>query len=232
MGMSFRRKFLTATLVAMTMWHAQPASAQSPWLRTPYQSWSRKDAEKVLNDSPWVRIGSRGTANTRLPTGTYYLGDVTVRLLSAAPVRQAIARLRRLSPARDRMGAAERAAFDAATAAVLDCPRCKDYYIVTLEPSNPRLAARPLGTLQKYITLADERGAARELAQAELPRAPGGQVILYFRRRGAGGEPLFTAASKRVVFSIDAGVYGSNSGYATRFEFDVSKMILNGEVAF
>jgi len=79
------------------------------WDKKPYTEWTEKDAQKLLNDSPWARTqsfdspmelykgpqtGRQGTstATTARPPDAIRL-FFRVRFLSAKPVRQALSRM-------------------------------------------------------------------------------------------------------------------------------------------
>jgi hypothetical protein len=152
--------------------------------RKPFQQWSRKDAEKVLEDSPWapkqeVRIRyaekARRIAGGAVPTeATGGLTDTPstkaemsgaeapvdfqfmMRLRSALIVRQALVRLKQLDANYDQMGKEDRAAFDAKFKGLLDCPACEQNYVLTLRSkSKERPGADAVFTTFKGGRLAD-----------------------------------------------------------------------------
>src|SRR5262249_52841287 len=79
------------------------------WEKKPYAEWSEKDAQKVLNDSPWGKTqvfstpgemfrsptsGRQGNATRTEPNPAQALHlNFRVRFLSARPIRQAYSRL-------------------------------------------------------------------------------------------------------------------------------------------
>src|SRR5215471_2763888 len=87
-------------------------TASAQWEKKPYTDWSEKDAQKVLNDSPWGKTqvfstpgemfrsptsGRQGTATRTEPNPAQALHlSLHVRLLSARPRRQAYSLLGRL----------------------------------------------------------------------------------------------------------------------------------------
>src|SRR5262245_4951281 len=90
-------------------------AVQAQWEKKPYAQWSEKEAQKVLNDSPWAktqvfsspyemfrspvgnapqpgRQGRAGDPTAGTPAQSIHI-NFRVRLLSARPIRQAFSRL-------------------------------------------------------------------------------------------------------------------------------------------
>lgn len=136
----------------------------SQWSQKPFQQWSRKEAEELLQSSPWapkqeVRIKyeslARRIAGGTVPSETNgALMDTTsnnaqmggaeapvdfqfrLRLRSAAVVRQALVRLKQLDAGYDEMEDKDRANFDAKFKGLLECPACEQNYVLTLTSSS------------------------------------------------------------------------------------------------
>ena len=149
----------------------------------PFQEWSKKEAEQVLEDSPWAakqEVRLRFAGQTRRVAGgtvpldttgglidstsnTAELGGAeapvdfqfTLRLRSALIVRQAVVRLKQLEN-NSAMGEKDRAAFDAKLKGLLECPACEQNYVLTLSAkSKERPGADPIFTTFKGGRLAD-----------------------------------------------------------------------------
>ena len=145
-------------IFAMAVGLSWQASAQDE--QKPFEQWTKQEAEKVLNDSPWaieqeVRIRYAGTmtavaggptaaqangALLRSGANTASLGGArapvdfvfTLRLRSALPVRKALARLKQLEAKNDKTGKKESADLDKVVKGLLECPACTDNYVLTL----------------------------------------------------------------------------------------------------
>jgi len=105
-------------------------SAQKTWEK-PFEKWSREDAIKILNTSPWVQtyqstealaaIGSQNSSQTNADMKITSTGAVSskyqvagrvnlavpavfIRLHSALPVRQALVRLQQIEAGYDKNG--------------------------------------------------------------------------------------------------------------------------------
>jgi hypothetical protein len=223
---------LTASVVATTTGSAQ----KDEWQSKPYQQWTKKDVQQVLGDSPWaqtqVRSGpmvSFGGGGTMTPTPDKVY---TIRLRSALPVRQALLRLRQLNEKYDEMSDKKKAEFDEKNKILVECPACADNYAISLIPPGSGDARFVTAEKMKlYVQLADERGRRRELVYLAPTKTTGQEIVFFFPRLDAKGEPLLTPSSKKLIFSIDTSVLGLDATIRL-FEFDVSKMIANGAVVF
>ena len=231
--------WLMATLIVFSLCLDTPSSAQKSWQQTPYQQWTATDVEKVLSDSPWVQtLQKGGMASLPFPgiggrsMGARSLGGVTVLLRSGLPVRQAIVRMRQLKANYDSMSADEKAAFDERTKVVLVCPGCKNNHIVSLYPPPQRLRELSLDTLKGYVQLKNDRGDTRQLVHIELPKTQADEAILFFSRLNEKGEPFLTPSSKKFSISFDPEVFRNDAIGTVRFEFDVSKLVIDGQVSF
>ncbi|HEV2828177.1 MAG TPA: hypothetical protein VGW76_11305 [Pyrinomonadaceae bacterium] len=148
------RIFVQPAIALILTGGALLVSAQTYGIDSSYDRWSRAQAEKVLNDSPWVsnqevRIKREGQAqrvagappsmikdetNSVASGGTDFPIDFifTLRLRSAMPIREALVRLKQLDAKYDAMDEKQKAAFDAKVKGLLDCPACENNYVITL----------------------------------------------------------------------------------------------------
>ena len=158
-------------------------AAQDDWSKKPFNKWTKAEAEKVLNDSPWarpqavkIRVGSKSRRVAGAPLTTDESGSpaimsadlggaeapvdftFTLRLRSSRRVREALVRLKQLEANYDKMSAAQQAEFDAQPKikGLLDCPACADNYVLTLSAkSGEAPGADPVFTTFKGARLAD-----------------------------------------------------------------------------
>lgn len=235
--MRINRTMLRAALAfAASVVVAATGSAQKDeWQSKPFQQWTKKDVQQVLGDSPWAQTQARsgpmvnfgGGTMTPTPDKIY-----TIRLRSALPVRQGLLRLRQLNEKYDEMSDKKKAEFDEKNKVLVECPACADNYAVSLIP--PGSADARFVTAEKmklYVKLTDDRGRRRELVYLAPTKTTGQELVFFFPRLDDKGEPLLTPSSKKLIFSIDTSVIGLDATIRL-FEFDVSKMIVNGAVVF
>ncbi|HEX8162718.1 MAG TPA: hypothetical protein VF538_12675 [Pyrinomonadaceae bacterium] len=218
---------LAVSLIAAA---AAGSAQKDEWQGKPYQQWTKKEAQQVLDDSPWAQTQVRSGPmidGSRTPDKIY-----TLRLRSALPVRQALLRMRQLNGKYDEMSDKKKAEFDEKSKALVECPACADNYVLSLfSPAQAEVTRLTLEKVKLYVRLMDERGRQRELVHFVPAKAPGDEIVFFFSKFDEKGEPLLTPASKSLVFTIDTSVLSMDT-VIRRFEFDVSKMIRNGQVAF
>lgn len=255
-----------AALLAFAFFAAS-SRAQGGWASKPFEEWTKADAERVLNDSPWVKkqtIKLRPPAQrTRVAGGpnpvldgvpipvqtegnTAALGGArapvdytfTLRLRSALPVRQALARLMQLDKQAAKLGDKERKTHEARVKGTLECPACADNYVLALSsrsqesPNDDPVYALFNGaqpeTFKRYVYLADERGERRALVHLVPPRAPGEEATLFFPRLDESGRPLLTPDSKKLVFNLT----NNEVSLVANFTLDVAGLVSGGKVLF
>ena len=215
------------------------APAQNIWEK-PFTQWTKSDVEKILTNSPWAKTEEERWGGVGMSPFSY---KVIVRLRSALPVRQALVRLNQLNAKYDKMSEAEKAAFDAKTKGLLECPACANNYVISMNspitrgPGDDRvgrLKDESLSSLKQYVYIANEKGERRELVHFVPPKVLGDEAVFFFPRLDDKGRPLLTLDSKKLIFYIEPRVFERNKGVFIfeKIEFDVSKLLLNGEVAF
>lgn len=217
--------------------------AQQGWQTKPYQQWTKEDIIKIASDSPWAQVQqARPATGEYVPTD--YLPSVTIRLRSALPIRQALLRLKQLEAKYDKMNASDRSVFDAKLKGLLECPACAEHYVVTLGPPvSSHQMKNGLGTLvnadfsllQKRVYLMNDLGERRELIQFVAPKHDEDEATFFFPRFVEKGRLLLLPGSKKLYFIFEA--TNLRSGFELdsipeRFEFDVSKLLVNGKIEF
>jgi hypothetical protein len=230
-----RTILLAALALAASVIAATGSAQKDDWQSKPYQQWTMKDVQQVLGNSPWAQTQARsgpmvdfgGGTMTPTPDKVY-----AVRLRSALPVRQALLRFRQLNEKYDAMSDKKKAEFDEKNKTLVECPACADNYVVSLlSPMTTTTTPLQPETMKLYVRLMDDRGRQRTLVHLIPPKSVGQELIFFFPRLDEKGEPLLTPSSKKLIFTIDTSAIGLDA-VIRRFEFDVSKMIVNGAVAF
>ena len=260
-------RLTAALLVALAGGGGAAVLAQSNWSKKPFEQWSKKDAEEVLNRSPWaasqevkIKYAAQSQAVAGAPNASFEgtggrvateentasLGGAnapidftfTLRLRSALPVRQALVRLRQIEAKDGRGGDKDRAAFDARTKGLLECPACADNYVLTLSSRSKNAPGADavfqlfkggrLDDLKRYVTLSNERGERRALVHYVAPKVPGDEATFFFPRLDERGAPLFTPENKRLILNLT----NNEVNAITNFTVDVSRLVVNGKVEF
>lgn len=241
--MSPRTKIIAATLLLGSVFAAtlnRAAHVQFPG--KPFEQWTAKEAEKILSDSPWAQtqvvLGAAGRLDPVTETADTMF---TVRLRSALPVRQALARLNQLRGGYDQKNASERAALDARNKEILECSECLDDYAVSITPgpgsrrdlpaflSSGRTASE---LIKQNVVLENDKHETRELTKFVQPKFAAGEAIFFFRRLDSRGKSLIDPGSRFVIISFDPRIFDWKKPTATKFKFDVARLIVDGKVAF
>jgi len=235
------RLFLTL-LVLSASFALVPKSALAQFGGKPYQQWSAREAESLLANSPWAQTQVALVSIGRLDPLTETVDTaVTVRLRSALPVRQALARVNQLKDKYDRKTANERAAIDTRNKDLLECAECAEYYMVSITPGPGSRHDLPtflsstrtsFELVRQNVVLENEKHETRELAKFIGPKFPAGEAIFFFPRLDAKGNPLIGPASRTVIISFDPRVFDWKKSTATKFKFDVVRIVIDGKVAF
>jgi hypothetical protein len=226
-------------------------------LEKPYHQWTREEARKIANEKPFAdqyqAAGGGGAVqfDTRL-SGTdrgssarnLQLAPVFIRLHSSLPVRQAVVRLQAIEAGYDKMGDEDKKKFDESTAKFLDCPICKNYYVITMMKSkNSQMGAVDDGLFQSMkmedfkgrMHLINDKGERRELEQFTPAKGAGDSSVFFFKRLDDKGNPFVTAENTlfKVVFDSELRQTGQYAGLLPpAFEFKVAKITVDGKVAF
>ena len=258
-------KFVHFFLIALVLGIVSPAMGQK-YLQKPFTEWTVDEVKKILNEAPWadqyqserglaastMQQSAREAADNNISgsnRGNLGRGDipapVIIQLYSALPVRQAQVRAWQLGAKYDKMNPEEKAKFDASKANTLNCPLCKDYYIVKLTKMKDSSGAVDDGifqtmTLENFkgkVWLGSDKGERLELFQFTPPKGAGEPAVFFFKRNREDGSPFFTPTDKEIKFLFANELRASSSNayfylIPASFSFKVSKMIVDGNLAF
>ena len=218
-----------------------PLLAAKFWENKPYEQWSKKEAIKVLEDSPWGKVQKVRSSNSP-PPGTAFPGPDTapkqkgggdretspfnrrrlfnIRFQSAKPVRMALARLSLLSRRRDHRQARE---------LVQRRPFGDQYIVVAVSGSKGENHRRELDQANlrqlgahTHLTLKTS-GRRRKLERYLPPREAGGTEALFLFPRAREGKDQVTLKEKEIRFV-------SQLGWRTRLDrkFKLKDMVFDG----
>ena len=211
--------------------------------KKPYTEWTEKEAEKLLDKSPWaqtqVSTSTAGTFSTGPgttatsggpPAGGIDQISYHIRFLSAKPVRQAISRimeLRQKGAMNDQL-AAQLKAF-----ANQEFP---DYVVVTvtvegseskgrLQSATAMLNSRTTATLKNntYLIVKDQRIFLEEYQ----PPRPDGLGARFIFPRIVDGKPIITPENDEVRFISEL-----TRAFKLNMRYKVSDMMFGGKLEY
>ncbi|HEX8288063.1 MAG TPA: hypothetical protein VF556_08710 [Pyrinomonadaceae bacterium] len=170
---------------------------------------------------------------------------VVIRLHSALPVRQALVRIRQIESGYDKMDEKQRADFDKSSRGFLDCAICKNFYVITLTKfidssgqyvDEGIFQRMEFEQLKNNVWLVNEKGERRNLIQFNPPKTAADMAVFYFARVDDKGISFLTPESKKFEFVFNNGFLDSRNPYTPmlprRFEFNVTKLIVDGNLLF
>jgi hypothetical protein len=189
------------------------------------------------------RIGSGPQFRTSRTLGP---APVVIRLQSSLPLRQAIVRLQEIQAGYDKMSEDDRKKFDGKVAEMLNCKICTNYYVVTMfKFKNSGMGVVDHGLFQDVkpedmkgkVWLENDKGERRDVEQFTPANGAGDLAVFFFRRFDESGKLLVTPENKsfKIAFSTDlrnSRTIQDGGLVPSAFEFKVSKMIVNEQVAF
>jgi hypothetical protein len=237
------------------------AWGQEAWTKKPFMEWSRSEAEKIMNDSPWasqqevrlrfdkeaqkaagsysgVSAASAAQSQTEVSRDLPVDFVFTLRLRSAVPLRQALVRLRQLQTDIEKMSPKELAAFDAQTKGLLECPACAANYVVTLSSKSKNSpGADAVFAAFKGGRLAD----LQRYVYIANERGDRRALVYFVPPKVPGDEATFFFPRLDEKGSPLLGpenkellvnLTDNQANSITNFKLDVSKLIVNGKVEF
>jgi len=223
-------KDINRVFAAMALGTVCSLIAWAQWEKKPYAEWSEKEAQKLLNDSPWSQTQvfsdtSQMFGNESLSSGASRVANVfhvnfRIRFFSAKPVRQAISRVMELKQKgvlNEQLGAQLRAL------AAADFP---DYVVITVlcDSDQPNMRLQEASALLNNRTTADLKnntfleikdGRRVFLQEYQPPRNDGLGARFIFPRL-VDGKPYIATESGEIHFVSDLSQAGSPSGGVSR----------------
>lgn len=178
---------------------SQTTFSQKVWEK-PWTKWDKDDVLKILSNSPWaynytdidIAYQTNNLGNSTIAPVLHVVApQIVVRLYSAQTIQRALLRSYQINQNYDAMTSEQKAKFDETTKGFLECPNCKNYYIVILmQPSGKnarnlvgnRFKDDKLENLKGKVYLTNEKDEKRELAQFAAPKSDDGSAVFYFER--------------------------------------------------
>lgn len=204
--------------------------SQAKWESVPVDKWETKHVENILNDSAWVK-----TEKVQHSTGNASDGKMTarVRLRSALPIRLALLRKQQLEKGYDKMSEQEKGEFDKKNSALLGCPACRDYYVITIISKDSLLDKDFVDKNKKLIYLENDRGERRELVNF-LPQSglDQSEQIFFFQRKDEKGELLLAPENKSFTLNLNFKVEDPKGFPVKKVKFSVPEITRDGIVLF
>ncbi len=162
----------------------------------------------------------------------------TLRLRSSMAIRLALIRRDQLETDLKKLTDKEFENYKARQKGLYECVGCVDNYVLTLSSASREnknydavytsFSRALFDQIKQYIYLQNEKGEKRELVNFVPPKAPGDEVVFFFRRNDDKGNPLFTKNSKQIIFNTT----NNQVSTATNFKIAVQPIKIGDKVDF
>lgn len=235
----------TSVFTIVALFLILPLSTSAQWQKKPYTEWSEREAQKVLNDSPWGRtqafsspvtlfrdMPNRGPAaeagRSGPPNATHI--NFRIRFLSARPIRQAISRMLEIKQKEmtDEL-AAHLKSFMAG--------EFVEYIVITVscdaqdaganvQEAQSLLYTRGTANLKNNTFLEIKGGKRLFLQEFQPPRQDGVGARFIFPRL-VDGNPFITPESEEIRFFTEL-----SSNYRLDRRYKVKDMMFEGKLEY
>jgi len=243
--MKLKTRVFVLSLPVPLLLLALAASAQ--WEKKPYAEWSEKDAQKVLNDSPWGKsqvfstpgemfrsptTGRQGTATRTEPNPAQALHlNFRMRFLSARPIRQAYSRLVEL---RQKSGMNEQAA---AQLKQFVSGEFLEYVIIAVTCDSQEAGANTQQAMSllntrgtadlKNNTFLETKGGHRVFLQEFQPPHQDGIGARFIFPRLVDGKPFITPEAEEIHFVSEL-----SGNYRLDRRYKIKDMMFDGKLEY
>ena len=230
---------VAAAVLVLATWHSRAAgSAETSALLKPYSAWTLSDAVGILTNSPWARketftrviggIGSGVSGEKEIYT-TFF-----VRILSAAPVREAYARVRQIQAGYSELDEAERRVLDDALNPGLDLDVGRWIVVALAYRSNDpnvelqirrSLEVQTTQTMRLRAYLSTQR-TPQVPSAAYFPASEEAVGAKFVFPRFIEGQPVVSPEDGAVIFELDLPGFDPD----IRVRFPLAPMVVRGEL--
>jgi hypothetical protein len=227
---------------------ATPAARAQFWEKKPWKEWSKGDAKKMLEDSPWAKkwqIGQSQQVTFGQPTGG--TGDqgssqiwYIIQLRSARPIREGVFREMQLNSQYSKMSDAEKKAFDEQGEGFISKSYEDSILVHVVYGSNQQPIERemarhwqgyPAGTVPMGANLISSRNVRVGVARLISPPGATYEFEMVFPRL-VNGEPWITPEDKRLRVEFPHPAVGGMGSARVFVEFNLEKMKIGDKLEY
>jgi hypothetical protein len=222
--------------------------AKDFWETKAFKEWTQKECQKILTDSPWVKVlnltganydGGAAATDSQAPYVKY-----NIQLNSAAPVRQAIVRQSQIANKYDSLPAEQKQTFDQNAQGFL-AGVGPDFVVVSVSYETNNLdylrdltrhwQAQTTELLRNSVYLSGSKGKKAAISQY-IPGTGASQEFQFIFPRAVDGEEVLKPGDKSLLLEFsypEVDVPVSRRGYGRVFiEFKTDKMKIGDEVIY
>jgi hypothetical protein len=224
--------------------------AEDFWVKKDWKTWSKEEAAKMTQDSPWAKqwgqqnSTERTDLNASATAGTAGESKETIQYIvqvrSAMPLREGIVRNLQIQNKYDKLDEEKKKSFDTQADAILN--RTYDdvilfhvYYNCSTQATARQLAAYWQSITPESIpvdvALINEHGLRVQPIRFVSPKSGAYEFELFFPRM-VNNEPVVQAGDKNLRLQFPHPRVGNFTADLALVEFKIDKMVWNGKPAF
>jgi hypothetical protein len=239
------RKVLYFALSAIFLAAGSAAFGADFWENKPYDTWSQKECNKLLTDSPWASddltlIAEGINQATTGDDGLQLTLKYQVQFRSALPVRQAVVRQMQLAQKYDTLAPEQKQQFDQSANTFLSADFSDVVVVYVTYQLNSQDKSRQIDRhwqtqtmdlLKNTVFLRNPRGEQVALAKFIAPQGAERSFQFIFPRE-IDGKPFITHEDKSLQLEFSYPVISGLGNGRGFLEFKPKKMIFQGNVAY
>ena len=239
-----------ALFVAAILLVAGSLCAQPFWQKKKYTSWSKDEAKKMLEDSPWsgsyafnamaLEILQQSRADSRARETQPWI-RYNVQFHSALPIRQAMVRQEQIALKYDQLPPDKKQIFDQDSAKFLGATFADVVRVHVVYSSNIPDIDRDLANywqtknpteLQSYIYLITTGGQRVPPLRFAVAKGADRSFDLIFPRRVVDGKPILDSPDGTLSLEFPHPQISQIPAGRVLVEFKASKMLVDGQLAY
>ena len=238
------RKVFYFVLSAIFLAAGSAAFGADFWENKTYDTWSQKECNKLLTDSPWVEdlplIAEGISQSTTGDDGQQLTINYQIQFRSALPVRQAVVRQMQLAQKYDTLAPEQKQQFDQSAKSFLSADFSDVVVVyVTYRCSSQDKSrqidrhwqSQTMDLLKNTVFLRNSKGEQVALTKYIAPQGAERSFQFIFPRE-INGKPFITHEDKSLQLEFSYPVIGGVGNGRGFLEFKPKKMIFQGNVAY
>lgn len=237
------KKALRLLLPAFLLIAISAYAGKEFWDTKPYDEWTLKECQKILENSPWAKemslAGVGGGGKDATDSQAPYIKYI-VQLRSAQPIRQATVRQTQIIQKYDSLSADQKKEFNAKIQPFLEAS-FSDVVVVSISfSSNNRQntmdllrhwQSRTTDMLKNSVYLSGSKSEKVKIGQF-IPVSGAQQEFQFVFPRQVNGKEVLAPEDKALRLEFDYPVVGSLGDGKGFIEFKTEKMKINDEVVY
>lgn len=224
--------------------------AEDFWVKKDWKTWSKEEATKMTQDSPWAKQWGQQNSVDRTDLNTARATGVTdesketiqyiVQIRSALPLREGIVRSQQIQLKYDKLDDEKKKSFDTQADVIINRAYDDVIFFHVYYNCSTQATARQLAQYWQSITpesipvdvvLINEHGLRVPPLRFVSPKSGTYEFELFFPRM-VNNEPVVQPGDKNLRLQFPHPAVGNFSAELALIEFKLDKMAWNGKTTF